>query len=140
MSVWTTSSLSPQGWKLQADREDHTLVNSQPLAVHELQSRGIGMSVEVKDDRLWSIILAGGEGERLRPFIQKWLGRHTPKQYCAFVGRRSMLQHTIDRADRIAKPDQKTTVIARSHEPDARRQFDQRQCGIIIKQPANRDT
>ena len=45
---------------------------------------------------LWSIILAGGEGERTRPFIEQWLGGHKPKQYCTFVGKRSMLQHTLD--------------------------------------------
>ena len=40
---------------------------------------------------LWSIILAGGEGERTRPFIQECLGYSKPKQYCTFVGSRSML-------------------------------------------------
>lgn len=31
-------------------------------------------------EKLWSIILAGGEGERVRPLIQRWLGCHKPKQ------------------------------------------------------------
>lgn len=26
-------------------------------------------------DRVWSIVLAGGEGQRLRPFVQRWLGQ-----------------------------------------------------------------
>lgn len=47
----------------------------------------------------WSLVLAGGEGERTRPFIKEWLGYHKPKQFCSFVGRRSMLQHTWGRAD-----------------------------------------
>jgi mannose-1-phosphate guanylyltransferase len=51
-----------------------------------------------------------------------------------------MLQHTLDRADRLARPERKATVIARSHEPHARPQFGQRESGIIIRQPANRDT
>jgi mannose-1-phosphate guanylyltransferase len=29
----------------------------------------------------WSIILAGGEGERMRPFIEQWLGYPKPKQW-----------------------------------------------------------
>ncbi|HEX5400504.1 MAG TPA: hypothetical protein VFY06_15765, partial [Verrucomicrobiae bacterium] len=37
----------------------------------------------------WSIVLAGGEGERLRALTKRWLGKHRPKQYCAFVGNRS---------------------------------------------------
>ena len=58
-------------------------------------------------DNLWSIVLAGGEGERLKPFVQKWLGRHKPKQYCTFIGTRSMFQHTLDRADQITDPNTK---------------------------------
>ena len=50
---------------------------------------------------LWSIILAGGNGERLKPMVQRWLGRHKPKQYCTFIGTRSMFEHTLDRSDRI---------------------------------------
>jgi hypothetical protein len=48
-------------------------------------------------DQLWSIILAGGEGTRLRSLVHRWLGRPKPKQYCAFVGTRSLFQHTLDR-------------------------------------------
>ena len=49
----------------------------------------------------WSIILAGGNGERMRPLTEQWLGYHKPKQFCSFVGKRSLLQHTWDRADQI---------------------------------------
>ena len=89
--------------------------------------------------RLWSIILAGGEGKRIGPLIEQWLGHHRPKQYCTFVGTRSMLQHTLDRADQITALDHKITVISRSHRPDALPQLTDRP-GRVILQPANRDT
>jgi mannose-1-phosphate guanylyltransferase len=88
---------------------------------------------------LWSVVLAGGEGARLSPFIQQWFGRHRPKQYCTFIGTRSMLQHTLDRADLLTAPDRKVTVIDRSHLHDAERQLAGR-AGQVILQPANRDT
>ena len=91
-------------------------------------------------NRLWSIILAGGEGERLRPFVERWLGCHKPKQYCAFVGTRSMFQHTLDRADRVALPEHRVTVIARDHLIDCRAQLNDRNRGIIVEQPLNCDT
>lgn len=88
---------------------------------------------------LWSIVLAGGDGERIRPLTERWLGRHTPKQYCAFVGTRSMLQHTLDRAARLSAPERTVTVIARGHLPLVRQQLSTRQ-STIIPQPLNRDT
>src|SRR5574341_252266 len=92
------------------------------------------------NDRLWSIILAGGEGERLSPLVVQWLGEHRPKQYCTFVGTRSMLQHTLDRADRLGNPEQKVTVIAWQHEKEAWRHFEGRRTGTVLLQPANLDT
>jgi mannose-1-phosphate guanylyltransferase len=89
---------------------------------------------------VWSVILSGGEGERLRPLISQWLGSHKPKQYCTFVGTRSMLQHTLDRADRISAPEHKVTVIARCHHEEALRHFREREAGRLVLQPSNRDT
>ena len=89
--------------------------------------------------RLWSIVLAGGEGTRLAPMIKEWLGEDRPKQYCTFTGTRSMLQHTVDRADRLAAPTQRVTVVGASQEETARNQLDGRG-GVLVVQPANRDT
>ena len=92
-----------------------------------------------KQGQLWSIILAGGEGKRLGSLTEQWLGQHRPKQYCTFTGTRSMLQHTLDRADRLTAPDQKVTVISRSHRQEAWPQLAGR-LGNVVLQPANRDT
>ena len=93
-----------------------------------------------QDERsLWSIILAGGEGQRIGSTIQGWLGRRLPKQYCVFTGSRSMLQHTVDRADRVSQPDRKITVIDRGHHEEARRQLQHRR-GRVVDQPADCDT
>jgi mannose-1-phosphate guanylyltransferase len=89
---------------------------------------------------LWSIILAGGNGERLKPMVQRWLGRHKPKQYCTFIGTRSMFQHTLDRSDRIIAQERRVTVIARDHWDDAWPQLASRRQGKVILQPSNRET
>ncbi|MBI4454290.1 MAG: hypothetical protein HY644_00140 [Acidobacteria bacterium] len=41
--------------------------------------------------RRWAVVLAGGEGERMRSVTTTWLGCHRPKQYCTFVGSRWMM-------------------------------------------------
>ncbi|MBA3965023.1 MAG: hypothetical protein H0X47_04500 [Nitrospirales bacterium] len=71
--------------------------------------------MRINASHVWSIILAGGDGEQARPFIEQWLGYSKPKQYCTFVGTRSMLQHTLDRADRLGAPHQKITVVSQAH-------------------------
>ena len=88
---------------------------------------------------LWSIILAGGEGLRLAPMIEQWLGEKRPKQYCAFTGKRSMLQHTVDRADSLSIPQQRVTVVGARHECHAQAQLAERG-GSLVVQPLNRDT
>jgi mannose-1-phosphate guanylyltransferase len=98
------------------------------------------VSSRITSDQLWSIILAGGEGTRLRALVHRWLGRPTPKQYCAFVGSRSMFQHTLDRAARLTPPDRMVTVVAHSHRHDALAQLEGRGGSTILFQPSNRDT
>jgi mannose-1-phosphate guanylyltransferase len=93
-----------------------------------------------QNKHLWSIILAGGEGERLRLFVHRWLGYHKPKQYCTFIGKRSMFQHTLDRADMLSSPHRRITVIARTHHQEALAQLEGRETGELIVQPENRDT
>lgn len=90
-------------------------------------------------DRRWAIVLAGGEGERIRPLATRWLGHHRPKQYCTFVGSRSMLQHTLDRTRRVVHADRIVTVIGRGHSVFLDRPSSAIP-GRIIEQPANRDT
>ena len=90
--------------------------------------------------RTWSIVLAGGDGERIRPFVEKWLGYHRPKQYCTFVGTRSMFQHTVDRADMLTPSERRVTVIAPDHREEACSQLRGRASGKLILQPANRGT
>ena len=108
------------------------------MAQSYVDIRGKGYDADVIP-RLWSIILAGGEGLRLAPFIEQWLGEKRPKQYCAFTGTRSMLQHTVDRADWLSIPQQRVTVVGTRHERQAQDQLAERG-GSLVVQPLNRDT
>jgi mannose-1-phosphate guanylyltransferase len=76
----------------------------------------------------------------MQPFIQQWLGYPRPKQYCTFLGTRSMLQHTWDRADHISGPKNKVTIIDQSHDREILNQLEVYSGGKIIRQPRNCDT
>ena len=98
------------------------------------------MTVQTQSSSVWSIVLAGGEGERIRPCIQQWLGYSVPKQYCTFVGTRSMLQHTWDRANQVVLPRRKVTVVGRTHQQGLVHHFKRQNEGRLIFQPRNCDT
>lgn len=67
-------------------------------------------------DNVWGVVLAGGEGERMNTLVQSWLGFRRPKQYCTFYGDRPMLSFAVERARRIAGPEQVMTVLGPSHQ------------------------
>ena len=87
-----------------------------------------------------TIVLAGGDGMRLRPLTERWLGRHVPKQYCTFAGTRSMLDHTLDRAAGLCDPSRILTVVGRHHRDVLRTRAARVTDGAFIEQPANLDT
>ena len=88
----------------------------------------------------WGIVLAGGEGARMRPLIRSWLGEDRPKQYCAFVGSRSMFQHTIDRARSVVSEEHIVTIIGRGHRSFLTRSANDALPGVVVEQPRNLGT
>ena len=89
---------------------------------------------------LWSVVLAGGHGERLRSFTEQWFGAYRPKQYCAFMGNQSMIQHTWKRAKVLCPSQQIVTVMDQSHWGYVRTQLIQESLGRVVWQPENRGT
>jgi mannose-1-phosphate guanylyltransferase len=89
---------------------------------------------------LWPIILAGGRGERLSAFVKRMFGHGKPKQFCTFVGSRSMYEHTLDRADTISAADHKVTIVAEEHYLAGWPELSKERPGKVIVQPGNRDT
>jgi mannose-1-phosphate guanylyltransferase len=69
----------------------------------------------MKTDR-WAIILAGGDGTRLRSFTRSITGDERPKQFCPIFGGKTLLDQTRDRVA-LSVPREKTLlVVTESHE------------------------
>jgi mannose-1-phosphate guanylyltransferase len=91
---------------------------------------------------VWALILAGGDGSRLRALTTKPCGTAVPKQFCSLDGARSLLEDAIVRASNLVAPERICTIVAQQH-----RQW-WSECGELsrlphdnlIVQPRNRGT
>lgn len=108
----------------------------------ECAARKNGVSHGDEDDVVCGLVLAGGEGKRLQPFIKSLGKGDLPKQYVNFIGTRSMLEHTLERAERVIPSERVLTIITESHlkHPEVREQISSRPKDTVIVQPENKET
>lgn len=88
----------------------------------------------------WAIVLAGGEGTRVRTFLQQLCGGRGIKQFCTVIGRRSMLEHTLARIESRIPRERIVVVVSRDHGDETARQLAHWPVENVIVQPRNRDT
>lgn len=98
------------------------------------------MDSQTTNQTRWSIVLAGGDGKRMASFISRWAGSTKPKQFCTFVGTRSMFQHTLDRASLICPLENTVIVSQRNQEQYVRSQLNGRTVSRTMLQPVNCET
>jgi mannose-1-phosphate guanylyltransferase len=65
----------------------------------------------------WALILAGGDGARLRALTTQISGDPRPKQFCPIVDGETLLDRTRRRVDLLTRADQQVVVVSRTHEP-----------------------
>lgn len=91
-------------------------------------------------DRLWAVVLAGGEGVRIRHLTRDSGGRSVPKQYASLDGGASLLRRTLDRAERIVPRERVIIVVARQHREYWETELADWPVGNVVVQPRNRGT
>ena len=92
------------------------------------------------EHHLWGIVLAGGEGTRVRDFLTQLCGGRGIKQFCAVTGRRSMLEHTLARVERLIPRERILIIVGTHHRPEVEAQLAHWPPDNVIFQPASRDT
>jgi mannose-1-phosphate guanylyltransferase len=88
----------------------------------------------------WAVILAGGDGTRLRPLTQRLTGDARPKQFCRLFGGQTLLDQTRRRTDPIIGSDRQLVVVTRTHEPYWTGLERELPAGRLLVQPDNRGT
>lgn len=88
----------------------------------------------------WAMILAGGEGKRLRSLTRRISGHAIPKQFCPIMGEHSLLQRTRIRVANLI-PSRRTMVsVVLAHRPLYSRMLADLPQANIAVQPSNRGT
>src|SRR5437764_8633327 len=88
----------------------------------------------------WALILAGGDGTRLKPLTRAITGDPRPKQFCPLLDGETLLHRTRRRVDLLTGLDQQVVVVTRTHEPYYRALVADLTPDRLVAQPDNRGT
>jgi mannose-1-phosphate guanylyltransferase len=88
----------------------------------------------------WAVVLAGGEGRRLRPLVRRLFGDERPKQYVPLLGPASLLRQTLDRVNRLIPPERTVVVSRHEHARYIARELPDGPAPHVLLQPEDRGT
>lgn len=85
------------------------------------------------------LVLAGGDGTRLKSFTKRIAGYELPKQFCPILSSKPLLRETLDRVAQVIAPSRTLISVNRKH----RRYYSPTLRGvpqILVEEPLNRGT
>jgi len=88
----------------------------------------------------WAVILAGGDGTRLKSLTRHIAGDERPKQFCSVLGGGTLLEETRDRTALELPPERTLYVFNRAHENFYRPVLINKPTDDLVVQPGNRGT
>jgi mannose-1-phosphate guanylyltransferase len=87
-----------------------------------------------------AIVLAGGDGTRLRALTRALTGDDRPKQFCPILGQDTLLEQTRRRARMLVEPERLLTVVTRRHQRFYSPLLADAPPSSVVVQPDNRGT
>ena len=90
--------------------------------------------------RRWAVILAGGDGVRLRSMTRGITGDERPKQFCALVTEDTLLTETRRRVAQTVPAHRTLVVVNRAHERFYVPLLADMRVPAVMAQPENRGT
>ena len=94
----------------------------------------------IRGTNVWGLVLAAGEGSRLRALTTRPCGTSVPKQFCSLDGGQTLLEDAIVRAAGLIAPERICTIVAQQHREWWSQVLGHTPEENIIVQPRNRGT
>ena len=88
----------------------------------------------------WAVVLAGGDGTRLRPLTRLIAGEDRPKQFCPLYGGRTLLAQTRSRLARAIAPERTLFTVVKAHERFYADELADVEPSQVVVQPSNKGT
>ena len=88
----------------------------------------------------WAVVLAGGDGTRLRSLTRSITGEDRPKQFCRFYGGRTLLAQTRSRLAPAISPDRTLYTVVKAHERFYADELADVTPSRVVVQPSNKGT
>lgn len=89
---------------------------------------------------LWAVVLAAGDGIRVRAWTKDPSGAPIPKQYCCFWGAKTMLGWALERATALVPPERVAVIVADQHRGFWQKELLGLPAENVVVQPRNRGT
>ena len=93
-----------------------------------------------RSDSLWAIVLAAGDGVRMRDVVTTAYGANIPKQYCTFNGNTPLVRMALSRAGMVTTHQRTVVVVAAEHSRWWQLQLADLPDENLVVQPCNRGT
>jgi len=94
----------------------------------------------INGEHVWSVVLAGGDGTRLRALTTAPCGTPVPKQFCSLQGGRTLLEDAVARASGLIDEDRICAIVAQQHRKWWSQSLSYMRSENIIVQPRNKGT
>ena len=91
-------------------------------------------------DHVWALVLAGGDGNRLKSLTTTAAGVAIPKQYCSLHGEQTLLDNALSRAESVVARRRVCTIVATDHRPWWQPLLSGYAAEHVVEQPRNRGT
>ncbi len=98
------------------------------------------LDLDSSPSHVWAVLLAGGDGIRLRHLTRRIAGDSRPKQFCRIIGQESLFRQTRARLDPLFISHRQVFVLSRAHERYYGEDLTDTGDSQVIEQPLNRGT